>query len=133
MTRIFSTVLLAASLGACKAEDPTGTWTGTAQTSILGERTSYELDIDLQRDEGKNLFGEGILLIGGKPTDITVQGDQKRRKIEFELLPVDVEGLDTFLKTEFIKGKMDGDSIDGKLAIGVSLAKVKGDMLLRRQ
>ena len=44
-----------------------------------------------------------------------------------------MEGLDTFLKTEFIKGKMDGDSIDGKLAIGVSLAKVKGDMLLRRQ
>ena len=132
MNRTLSILLLATTLVACKADDPTGTWSGTAQTSVLGQRTSYELDIDLEVDEGNNLFGEGILLTAGAPLDITVQGDQKRKKIEFEILPKKV-GDASFLKTEFIKGKIEGDSIDGKLAIGVSLAKVKGDMVLRRQ
>ena len=117
---------------ACAAEDPSGTWTGTAQLNVLGQLTNYELDIDLERDEEKYLYGEGVLVTAGVPIDVTVQGEQSYRRVEFDILPSS-DGIDSFLKTEFIKGRLKGDTIDGKLSVGVSLAKVKADMLLRRQ
>ena len=129
MTRPLYPLLLTALLGGCKADDPTGTWTGSAQTSVFGVRTDYELDIDIVADDDGNLSGEGVLLTDGVPADVTLEGEQKRSKIEFELFPL---GADFALDTKY-KGKIHEDLMDGKLSVGVSLAKVRGDMTLRRQ
>ncbi len=129
MIRTVFPLVLAGLLVGCKADDPTGTWAGTAQTSVLGARTDYELDIDIIADDDGNLSGEGILVTAGVPADVTLEGKQKRSKIEFEIFPL---GADFALDTKY-KGKIDEDAIDGALSVGVSLAKVKGDMTLRRQ
>ncbi len=82
MIRYFLPLLLSGLVTACSPDDPTGTWTGKAQTSVLGQRTNYELDVDIERDDSKNLFGEGSLVTGGNAVDVTIEGKQKRRKIE---------------------------------------------------
>lgn len=120
------------ALSACSPDDPTGTWVGETTTEVLGQRTDYGVVIDLVADDNKNITGIGVLSIAGLDQDVEVEGDQKRRKLDLELIYLEGDVLDSFLDVK-IKGKIKDDEIDAKFSVGKSVVKTSADMILTRQ